>query len=490
MTTTVDANNSSGFKVTADTSGILQLQTNGTAAVTIDTSQNVGVGTTPSYKLDVNSLSASNVIGRFTNNSGYYTYLLSSGATSVFSADTSGNNSFTIRGASNQLELYTNGSLRSTLDSSGNLGLGVTPSAWATTKGFQIGATTAVSDSGTGNSDFRCNSYYNAGDKYIGNGYSSMLRLVDGQFKFFNAGNNVSGAGATCTFTQAMTLDASGNLGIGQTSPAFKLDVQVAVGNAIAVRPSTSTGNAKQSALRLYGSESVTASRYAEVACFNDTAGSDTNALTFSTGFGTSIFERARISSDGNLLVGTTSASNRKAYFKGGVASTQCFTFDCDTAQNNYVTQFFISGQTPNNNTSRFLTCNDSTTDRAYIYSNGGIGNYSANNVNLSDRREKTNFAPATSYLDKICSIPVQTFNYIDQNLEEDGGLTLGVVAQDVQAVAPELVNERNWGTDEAPKMRLSIYQTDLQYALMKCIQEQQALIQSLTDRLTALEAK
>jgi len=104
-------------------------------------------------------------------------------------------------------------------------------------------------------------------------------------------------------------FDSSGNFGIGQTSPAFKLDVQVAVGGAIAVRPSTSTGNAKQSALRLYGSDSVTASRYAEVACFNDTAGSDTNALTFSTGYGATIYERGRFSSDGNLLVGKTSNS-------------------------------------------------------------------------------------------------------------------------------------------------------------------------------------
>jgi hypothetical protein len=122
------------------------------------------------------------------------------------------------------------------------------------------------------------------------------------------------------------------------------------------------------------------------------------------------------------------------------------------------------------------------------VRSNGGVVNYSANDVNLSDRREKTNFAPAKSYLDIICAIPVQTFNYIDQNHEEDPGLTLGVVAQDVQEVAPELVMESNWGTAEEPKMRLSIYQTDLQYALMKCIQEQQAIITALTARITALE--
>jgi hypothetical protein len=141
----------------------------------------------------------------------------------------------------------------------------------------------------------------------------------------------------------------------------------------------------------------------------------------------------------------------------------------------------------PNNSSNEFFYCNDSTTVRMSVMSNGGISNYAANNVILSDRREKTNFAPATSYLDKICAIPVQTFNYIDQNLEQDGGLTLGVVAQDVQAVAPELVTESNWaGKDDEPKIRLSIYQTDLQYALMKCIQEQQAIIESLKARLDA----
>jgi hypothetical protein len=36
--------------------------------------------------------------------------------------------------------------------------------------------------------------------------------------------------------------------------------------------------------------------------------------------------------------------------------------------------------------------------------------------------------------------------------------------------------------------MRLSIYQTDLQYALMKCIQEQQAIIEQLKADVAALK--
>lgn len=52
MANTINADNgvssgSAGLKETADSSGILALQTNGTTAVTVDTSQNVGIGVTP-----------------------------------------------------------------------------------------------------------------------------------------------------------------------------------------------------------------------------------------------------------------------------------------------------------------------------------------------------------------------------------------------------------------------------------------------------------
>ena len=144
---------------------------------------------------------------------------------------------------------------------------------------------------------------------------------------------------------------------------------------------------------------------------------------------------------------------------------------------------------TPNGSGNPFFYFDDATALRARMQSNGGLANYSANNTNLSDRREKTNFAPAKNYLDAICAIPVQTFNYIDQNLDDDSGTTLGVIAQDVQVNAPELVAESNWGTKEEPKIRLSIYQTDLQYALMKCIQEIKQKLDDANTRIAALEA-
>ena len=146
------------------------------------------------------------------------------------------------------------------------------------------------------------------------------------------------------------------------------------------------------------------------------------------------------------------------------------------------------TGADPNTNGQSFLAC--ATTiggSKFFAFSNGGLANFSANNQNLSDLREKKNIALAGSYIDKICAIPVKTFLYNDQT---DSDLNLGVIAQDVEAIAPELITQSDWGIEGAPKIRKSIYQTDLQYALMKCIQEQQVMITSLTARLAALEAK
>jgi hypothetical protein len=70
MTTTINASNSGsgGLVQTADASGVLALQTAGTTAVTIDTSQNVGIGTaSPNKKLEV--VSAGEII-RATSNTG------------------------------------------------------------------------------------------------------------------------------------------------------------------------------------------------------------------------------------------------------------------------------------------------------------------------------------------------------------------------------------------------------------------------------------
>jgi hypothetical protein len=210
---------------------------------------------------------------------------------------------------------------------------------------------------------------------------------------------------------------------------------------------------------------------------------------TYGSGLGT---ERARITSGGYFKASNTGTYANSAsyheFYQTNNSDTLRLTSTSTAVSGAYGLYVDLTVD-PNATDSFFVRCFGGATQRASIRSNGGLANYSGNDVNLSDRREKTNFAPAKSYLDTICAIPVQTFKYIDQS-EDDPGLTLGVVAQDVQAIAPELVMESNWGTEDNPKMRLSIYQTDLQYALMKCVQELKAELDSVKAELATLKGQ
>ena len=294
--------------------------------------------------------------------------------------------------------------------------------------------------------------------------------------------------------SEAMRLTSTG-LGIGTSSPAGVLEVIGTNGLVIARSSKTASANSGSRFMGgAYTGNPATAILLDGVSGENQLnigggtgVGEPATSIRFYIGTAGTLgagTERARIDSSGNLLVGRTAAIASERLCVEGSNTT--FISRIRNTSATTPAGLFVSytAAAPNDTGNLFFRADDNAATRTEIRSNGGIANYSGNNVNLSDRREKTNFAPAGEYLSKICAIPVQTFNYIDQNMEDDPGLTLGVVAQDVQAVAPELVMESNWGTEEEPKMRLSIYQTDLQYALMKCIQEQQAQIESLRKRL------
>ena len=99
-----------------------------------------------------------------------------------------------------------------------NLGLGVTPqSSVSGYKSFEIGVAGNIILSGISDSYFTNNAYYNAGWKY---GTSTYLATSYSQ----NAGKHIwynapaGTAGNAISFTQAMTLDSSGNLLVGTTT--------------------------------------------------------------------------------------------------------------------------------------------------------------------------------------------------------------------------------------------------------------------------------
>jgi hypothetical protein len=137
------------------------------------------------------------------------------------------------------------------LDTSGNLGLGVTPSAWSgggVARAIQIGSYGAGLFSNAGGdtlSTLTHGAYFDGTNwKYLATSVGAGRYEITGA----NAGSVHSwstSAGGTAgnpiTFTQTMTLDASGNLGIGTSSPAAKLHVDSGATDEVA--RFNSTGN-------------------------------------------------------------------------------------------------------------------------------------------------------------------------------------------------------------------------------------------------------
>ena len=213
----------------------------------------MGIGTaSPSLKLHVvgsNNANNSGIAGgsygiRFENG---VTYSLTGSAISgVDNTFTASFQPLTINGS--QLGFAIAGTEKMRIDSSGNLGLGVTPQSWAsnaralTIKSGGSGIEGSLANNGANNAtSLVFNAYYNAGWKYVWTGGSyqaSRYDQEDGLHKWFTAGAGASGA--AITFTQAMTLDASGNLLVGTTSPFGTLTVN---GNITPVQaPSTAWG--------------------------------------------------------------------------------------------------------------------------------------------------------------------------------------------------------------------------------------------------------
>jgi hypothetical protein len=122
------------------------------------------------------------------------------------------------------------------IDASGNLGLGVTPSAWGTgvMLGLQIGSGGAIAgDVGAGyRTRLFGNAYYDGSAyKYIASA-AAVMQVANGNsgtFEWHNAGSGT--AGNAITFTQAMTLDASGNLLVGTTSYNGGVEARLTVVN-------------------------------------------------------------------------------------------------------------------------------------------------------------------------------------------------------------------------------------------------------------------
>lgn len=69
----------------------------------------------------------------------------------------------------------------------------------------------AITGSGTSDSRWFINSYYDGAYKYVANGYASRYDQSSGQHFWYTAANNTGGAGSACSFTQVAQLGTTGD---------------------------------------------------------------------------------------------------------------------------------------------------------------------------------------------------------------------------------------------------------------------------------------
>ena len=350
------------------------------------------------------------------------------------------------------------------------------------------------------------------------------------------------------TPTTAVTIDASQNVGIGTASPSSygKLAIALsatgsATNNVLGIYQS---GGVDAAALRIAGYR-YTGTAQTAIDFIQNSASNFQSNIAFSTDSGSGIAERMRIDSSGNVLVGKTtsaySVSGRGVIEIGGSSESLLgFTIGSGLTNSSYLYnnstnfEFNVTG-------SRYLFWTINGSERMRIDSSGnllvactglptgGVGGISLSspatsngmllgttgtgatnmirfynpNGNVgaittsgslttyavsSDYRLKENLASLENAKEFILSLKPKQGNW-----KADGSKFVGFVAHEFAQTSPTSVIGEKDAVDEEGK---PVYQSmqassaEVMANLISLVQEQQALIESLTTRLTALESK
>jgi hypothetical protein len=352
--------------------------------------------------------------------------------------------------SSGSLVLQTNGTTAAvTVDTSQNVGVGVTPSAWGLGKALEVGnAGNAMWSVSSGDVRMMANAYYN-GSNYI---YSttaaaSYYRQSSSTHQWYTAPSGT--AGNAITFTQAMTLDASGNLGVGVTDPAT-------YGSVFLARPTSGANFGVRTLAGIGGSGTGVA--------LDSLSNGAANVVDFGIRGNTIQFrnsgsEAARIDSSGNLNIGRTDTTGDKV-----------------NVYNGNTTEFVMLLRNDYPTTRNFVRFQATGTDVGSITSNGTITVYNT----TSDYRLKNITGPLTGAKDFIMALQPKQGTW-----KSDGSKFVGFVAHEFQDVSPSSVTGNKDAVDEKGTPIMQSMQASSAEVMANLV----AHIQNLETRLAALES-
>jgi len=351
------------------------------------------------------------------------------------------------------------------------------------------------------------NAYYNGTNNLYITSTTAERIYISAGFHYYDAPSGTAGNAAT--FTERFTIANGGSVGIGITTPASKLHIYKGVitgsmgkmSDAALLIDSVDYGNNTYNAQIAFGYYSSTWT-YAPIAIGfipQNGSGAGYADLTFntrSTGTDVAPSERMRITSAGNVGIGSTSNTAYKFIVDNGGANKAAM-FGTDsmtyTATLNAVStnasisaaRFYLNAASSTAQPALVVDKYDNNTTTSQIFQwfsvnnqNTGCGQINANGASqaafgtFSDSRLKENITNLPNQLSNITSLRPVEFDYKDGS-----GHQIGFIAQEMQEIYPEAVSEAyngyltvtGWSKTEA--------------YLVKAIQE-------LSAKVTALETK